>query len=202
MKIFAEHRGLGDDTLAPKDALVVFPVFAITSETRGHRVDPPVQRLNQRFAEWIIVVSSVLGHRAEGVVETAGHQQAREGAQQAEPAVGVTVGQARCAKPGRRVPADGHAFVFAITDVHGTVDEHREPQARTSAELQHPVAAFDAVVQHHRAHAEKLRRRSGMGCYVAAGEVLTKKLDHGRDPLRRPGSDPILQGSDPKKNGV
>ena len=86
------------------------------------------------------------------MVKTGGDGQPAETAQPGQPLLVPVLVQAGVAEPGRGPPAEADAAVVGRADVHRPVNEHVEAQPAAGAELQHPDAAFGAVVEHHRAH--------------------------------------------------
>src|SRR3546814_17807777 len=105
----------------------------------------------------------------EGVVESAGDDQPRKGAQPGEPALAFILVQAGMAKARGRVPADRPALVLAIGDVERAVDEDGEAQPGPGPKFEHADAALDPVAQGPPANARELRQRAPLRGDVPAG---------------------------------
>ena len=117
------------------------------------------------------------------MVEPAGDDQPREGAEPRKAAFAFIFVQARMAKACRRIPADRAPLVLAIGDVERAIDEHREAKAGAGAEFEHADAALDAIAERHQAHARELRKRAAMRRNIPPAEVTAEKLDHQSLPI-------------------
>ena len=140
MQVFAKHGGLLNDALGPKNATVAGPGLAVAGQSGRYRADPPVKRMTHALLAMVIVIVRRRLAGRQNVVEPAGHQEARERSRPGQAVFAFIFVKGGMPEAGRRVPADGLAFVFAFRDVHRPVHEHGEAQSSSRAELQHADA--------------------------------------------------------------
>src|SRR3546814_20266702 len=88
------HRRLLDDALAPQGAFVAVPALAIAGQPRRDRPDPPVERGRNFFARAVDIMARIVVIHEQGVVESAGDDQTRKGAQPGERSEERRVGNA------------------------------------------------------------------------------------------------------------
>ena len=84
-----------------KVAVVAVPALAIAGQSRRHHADAAVQRCAHSLPRAIVEVRGVGVAAAQYLVEPARHQQARRGAQPAEPTLRFRIGQSWMGKAGR-----------------------------------------------------------------------------------------------------
>lgn len=187
VEMLSKDGPLGYDALTPEDAIVTPPLLAITREPRRDRPDPAMQRVTDVPARAVNIGVAGFVRHEQDVVETAGHHQAGERSQPGKSTLAFIFVQARMFEAGRRIPTDRHAAIVAIGDIEGAVDEHGKAQACPAAEFKHSDSAFDAICKRHEPHAGKLRKRSRLGCNVAARHRLPVEFYHLGCSCRVPG---------------
>ena len=159
VQVLAEHRCLDHGPLAPQEAAVALPSLAVTAEARGDGADASVDGVLHGLSVRVeILIRRRLIHE-EDVIEPAGDDQPREGAQPTETAFAFIFVQAGIAKARGRMPADRQALVVAVGNIHRPVDEHRKAETGAGPELEHTHTALHPVAKRHEAHTGELGQR-------------------------------------------
>ncbi len=173
----AEHGGLADLALGPECAGVPVPALAVAPE-RGRRVgDSAMQAVADPLAVGIAVVLRTLLGRAHDVVEAAGVHEAAEGAEPAQPVLGVGLVQPGAAEARGRAPAQGHAHELHRAHVHGPVDHDLGHEPAAGADAQDPQPSRRPIGVLDEVDPEQLRAVADMPCQLGTGQRMAE--DHG-----------------------